>query len=130
VTLGATQPGIFLTGTASQGAILNVSNQVVTSSNPATAGDVIVIFCTGLGPTAPTVTAGQPSPNSAIVTIPATVTIGGVSATVQFAGLSPGFAGLYQVNVVVPPGVTVGSTVPVVIMQNGIASNTATIAVH
>lgn len=130
VTLGATQPGIFLIGTASQGAILNVANQVVDAGNPATAGDVIVIYCTGLGPTAPTVTTGQPSPNQAIVTIPATVTIGGVAASVQFAGLSPGFAGLYQVNAVVPMGAAAGSAVPVVITQNGIASNTATIAVH
>jgi uncharacterized protein (TIGR03437 family) len=131
VTLGETQPGIFMTGTASQGAILNVSNQVVNANNPATAGDVIVIFCTGLGPTAPTVTTGQQSPQGqTIVTIPATVTIGGVNAPVQFAGLAPGFVGLYQVNAVVPAGLTVGSAVPVVISQNGVASNSATIAVH
>jgi uncharacterized protein (TIGR03437 family) len=130
VTLGATQPGIFVTGAASQGAILNVSNQIVNPNNPATAGDIIVIYCTGLGPTAPTVTTGQPSPNQAIVTIPATVTIGGVAATVQFAGLTPSFVGLYQVNVVVPTGVTAGPAVPVVITQNGIGSNAATIAVH
>jgi uncharacterized protein (TIGR03437 family) len=131
VTLGATQPGIFMTAPAPQGAILNISNQVVNSNNPATAGDVLVIYCTGLGPTAPTVTTGQQAPpGQTIVTIPATVTIGGVAATVQFAGLSPGFVGLYQVNVVVPSGVTVGPAVPVVISQDGIASNTATIAVH
>ena len=57
-------------------------------------------------------------------------TIGGIAATVQFAGLSPGYVGLYQVNVVVPKGVTVGPAVPVVITQNGISSNMATIAIH
>ena len=36
-----------------------------------------------------------------------TVTIGGMNATVQFAGLTAGFVGLYQVNAVVPSGVTV-----------------------
>jgi uncharacterized protein (TIGR03437 family) len=77
------------------------------------------------------VTTGQPSPpGQTIVTIPATVTIGGVNATVQFAGLSAGFVGLYQVNAVVPAGLTVGPAVPVVISQNGVASNTATIAIH
>ncbi|GEM_PF-575331 len=130
VTLGAAQPGIFLTGTASQGAILNAKNVLVDSNAPATAGDVIVIFCTGLGPTAPTVTTGQPSPAKAIVTTPATVMVGGMNATVQFAGLAPGFVGLYQVNAVVPTGVPAGPAVAVVITQNGISSNSATIAVH
>jgi len=47
---------------------------------------------------------------------PATVTIGGVTVTqVLFAGPAPGFTGLYQVNVVVPQGITSGSAVPVII---------------
>ena len=48
-----------------------------------------------------------------------TVTIGGVDAPVPFAGLAPGFAGLYQVNAVVPAGVTPGNDVPVVLSVSG-----------
>jgi uncharacterized protein (TIGR03437 family) len=59
-----------------------------------------------------------------------TVTIGGVSAKVQFSGLTPGFAGLYQVNVQVPDGVSPGDAVPVVVTIGGVSSNTATIAVE
>jgi uncharacterized protein (TIGR03437 family) len=58
------------------------------------------------------------------------VTIGGVPATVQFAGLAPGFAGLYQVNVQVPTGVAPGDAVPVSLSIGGVAANTATIAIQ
>jgi uncharacterized protein (TIGR03437 family) len=126
IVVGAAHPGIFI-ASGTQGAILNVANQVVNSSNPATAGDVIVIFCTGLGATNPANVTGQPATSGKAVLQPA-VTIGGVSAGVQYAGVSPGFVGLYQVNVAVPSGVATGGPVPVVITQNGIASNVATIA--
>lgn len=46
-----------------------------------------------------------------------TVTIGGISATVDYSGLAPGFVGLCQVNADVPQGVLPGSSVPVVICR-------------
>jgi uncharacterized protein (TIGR03437 family) len=58
------------------------------------------------------------------------VTIGGQPAVVQFAGLTPGFAGLYQVNVQIPAGVTPSASVPLVISQDGVPSNTVTLAVR
>jgi adhesin/invasin len=58
------------------------------------------------------------------------VTIGGVPAQVLFAGLTPGFAGLYQVNALVPAGVTPGSQVSIVITAAGQQSKTVTIAVR
>ena len=48
----------------------------------------------------------------------------------QFAGLAPGFVGLYQVNVVVPPGVAPGPEVELTLTQNGVPSNTVTLAVR
>ena len=60
----------------------------------------------------------------------AAVTIGGVSAPAIFSGLSPGFVGLYQVNVQVPLNAPVGNAVPVVLSIGGAASNTVTIAVQ
>ena len=93
-------------------------------------GGVIQIFATGLGPVNPTVKTGEASPSNppATVTSAVTCTVGGVSAPVQFAGLAPGFVGLYQVNVAIPAGVT--GTVPVVLTQGGVASNTVTIVVR
>jgi len=45
---------------------------------------------------------------AAQVVTPVTVTIGGVQTTVEFAGLAPGFVGLYQVNVRLPEGLAGG----------------------
>ena len=58
------------------------------------------------------------------------VTIGGVPAQVDFSGLAPGFAGLYQVNAVVPAGVTPGNDVPVVLSVAGQTSPPVTMAVQ
>jgi uncharacterized protein (TIGR03437 family) len=61
---------------------------------------------------------------------PVTATIGGQSATVNYAGLTPGFPGLYQVNAVVPNGIAPGSQVPVILMTAGQTSPVVTIAVR
>jgi uncharacterized protein (TIGR03437 family) len=58
------------------------------------------------------------------------VTIGGVPTAVSFSGLAPGFAGLYQVNVQVPPSAPTGGGVAVVLAIGGVASNTVTVAVE
>ena len=87
---------------------------------------MLVIYCAGLGPVAPAVKSGYPAPSSILsrAKAPVAVTIGGQPAQVQFAGLAPGFAGLYQVNAVVPGGVTPGSQVPVVVSVAGASSST------
>lgn len=71
-------------------------------TRPAITGETILFFGTGFGPTNPTVSAGSTfagaAPLAAATAL--SVQIGGVAATVQFAGLvSPG---LYQFNAVVP----------------------------
>ena len=134
VTVGPAHPGIFIaaeTGAPNQGAILNASSQAVDAAHPASVGDVIVIYCTGLGTTVPFVATGTAAPGSTTLNVPVTVSIGGIPATaVAYAGLAPGYVGLYQINVNIPTGVTVSSLVPVIITQNGIASNSVTIAMH
>jgi uncharacterized protein (TIGR03437 family) len=67
-------------------------------------GEVILVYATALGQVAPPVDAGTAAPLSPLsrTVAPVTAQIGGVNAPVQFAGLAPGFAGLYQVNVLVP----------------------------
>jgi uncharacterized protein (TIGR03437 family) len=114
------QPGIFLAG--SNGIIIKFSNgQLVSAQNPARANDVLVIFTTSLGLTNPPVATGVAAIAAEAVVL-ASVTIGGVPATVSYAGLTPSLVGLYQVNVIVPPGVTPGPA-EVVVTQNGIPSN-------
>jgi uncharacterized protein (TIGR03437 family) len=55
--------------------------------------------------------------------LPVTVTIGGVQLPVDYAGLTPGYVGLYQVNVHLGANVPTGDNLAVVFTQNGIASN-------
>ena len=120
-SIAPAQPGIFISG--ENAAILNASFQLVTSQNPVRAGDTIQIFCTGLGAVDVAVETGAPGPSFSTVEVPVTVTIGGINAAVAFQGLAPNFVGLYQVNVVVPAGVTPGNAVPLVLTQNGIVAN-------
>ena len=79
----------------------------------------------------PTGAAALQSPLSIVmpITYP-TATVGGVAAFVSFAGLAPGFIGLYQVNVQVPQGVAAGNSVPVVLSTGATLSNTVTISVR
>jgi uncharacterized protein (TIGR03437 family) len=136
ITVAAARPGIFTISQdgKGQGVIMDVANRLVDSGNPAKAGDIVVIYCTGLGATNPAARSGEaapgpPSPLAKVVT-PVSVTIGGQAAVVQFAGLTPGYAGLYQVNVQIPAGITPGSAVPLVLSQDGVPSNTVTLAVR
>ena len=102
-----------------------------TPANPAHAGDALLIFCTGLGAVSPSVTAGSIAPSSppAKIDNPITVSIGGHNAAVSFAGLAPGFVGLYQVNVTVPDGIAAANDVPVEMTEAGASSAPVTIAV-
>ncbi len=88
---------------------------------PAKPGDVLSIYGVGFGATSPSVPPGILATAAASTTGTPTVTIGGVTAAVLYAGLAPGFAGLYQVNLTVPMGVQSGNQ-PIVIQVNGGAS--------
>ena len=91
--------------------------------NPAVRNAPISIFCTGLGPVTPPVASGTAAPASPLsrTTQTPTVRIGGIAATVLYSGLAPGFAGLYQVNVLVPAEAPAGSAD--VVMEAGGASS-------
>jgi uncharacterized protein (TIGR03437 family) len=104
----------------SSAAILRASNnQLVTPSNPVHRTDTLIIYATGLGRTSPEIPAGTPAPTDELVgvQIPPVVTIGGVPVTVEFAGLTPGQIGVYQINIRVNGRVPLGLSVPLVISQ-------------
>ena len=54
----------------------------------------------------------------------------GIAVEPLFVGLTPGFVGLYQVNVVVPGGLAAGNAVPVALGTNDVQSNRVNIAVQ
>jgi uncharacterized protein (TIGR03437 family) len=77
---------------------------------PVSAGDVIVLYCSGLGAVNPPVPAGSQTPLAPLsyTANDVTVSIGGVPQKALFAGLTPTYAQLYQVNVTVPTGLPPG----------------------
>ena len=104
-------------------AALDTSNKVITPGNAAVRGQVVELFANGLGPVTNQPATGDPAPSTTLAKTQTTpiVKIGGADATVQFSGLAPGFAGLYQLNVVVPPGINPGVQ-PVIITIGGKSS--------
>jgi|GEM_PF-3196199 len=101
-------------------------------SQPAKLGGVVTLFANGLGPVDPEVLSGTNSLDALrSATVPVTVTVGGAEAQVLFAGLTPEFVGLYQINIIIPFGVVPGDEVPVVVTQGGVTSRAdVTIAVR
>ena len=136
VDVGPAEPAIFSYPApgdpATQGAIVNGLTYVVAQpGTAATVGDPIAIFCTGLGAVdqnIPDGTGAPGSPPANTVVLP-TVTIGGLPAKVAFSGLTPGSVGLYQINLLVPTGITPGNQVPVVVSIDGQTSPPLTLAV-
>ncbi len=149
---------ILVTGTAPRlltkyppyGAIVNAADGSLTDpstvvdavfkTHPAKPGDTIIIYAIGLGATTPAALAGQPAndgtPGKPLQTIPnVQVTFGGgfagraVTVASAFTGLTPTASGLYQLNVVIPPDVTLGPSVPVSILVNGVQSNNVNLAI-
>ena len=92
-------------------------------ANPAKRGDTIVIYGTGMGAVAPS---GVLSGTVALVS----ATLSGNYLPVAFAGLAPGFVGLYQVNVTIPSSTAPGLAQSLILSQNGQSSNTVILALQ
>ena len=116
-------PTFFALGGNSVAAEHATTGQVVTSSNPAVIGEYISFFGTGLGST-------YSSNGLSIAQTTPAVSIGGLPATVTFAGRAPGFVGLDQIDVQIPSGVQTGSSVSVVMSSGNRSSNTVLLAVQ
>ncbi|MGI8744243.1 MAG: hypothetical protein ACR2NN_17045 [Bryobacteraceae bacterium] len=100
VTIKPVAPALFAP-------ILNQNGTLNTPDNPAARGQTIVLFGTGLG-------AAQ---------TPVKVLLQGAELTPAFAGLAPGFIGLYQINVLVPLATAPGLNVLLTLRQDQATSN-------
>jgi uncharacterized protein (TIGR03437 family) len=134
LVIAAAQPGVFTLNQQGSGQGVIFKSDGVTLAdvnNPATVGETVVIYCTGLGAVNPPVAEGMPAPSSPLshTVNQVTVSIGGQDAIVDFSGLTPGYPGLYQVNARVPNGVS-GSSVPVTVSVTGQTSPQVTMAVQ
>jgi uncharacterized protein (TIGR03437 family) len=123
-----TAPGIYAQNSqgVGPGAILNQDYSVNQSSKPAPKGSVVAVYMTGEGFTIGAVD-GAIATGLLAPVLPVSATVGGVPATVYYAGTSPGIVtGAMQVNVLIPASAPSGAAVPIVITLGTGASAAST----
>lgn len=122
-------PGLFVAA-ANRASALNGDLSPHTPATPIPAGGYVILFITGEGPVTPLLPDGTAAPASplSLINAPVQVTIGGQTAQVTFQGVAPGFAGLAQINAIVPSGLAPGDQ-PVFVSVGGVPSNAALITV-
>ena len=109
-------PAIFTqTGTgAGPAAAVNADSTVNSFSSPAPVNSVLMVFGTGFGLTQTPLADGQVATDAAQLALPVSATIGGVAATVLYAGAAPGqIGGLTQINILIPDGLLSNPNVPI-----------------
>jgi uncharacterized protein (TIGR03437 family) len=124
VSVSAVAPAIFLLGDGVTAAVENQDYSINSLSNPLSRGQTLIIYCTGLG----AVAADQSGLSR--TTAPVTAIVNGVELPAAYAGLTPGFTGLYQVNVPIPAATPPGSGVSLTLKQGGQLSNTVNISLQ
>jgi uncharacterized protein (TIGR03437 family) len=106
VTLVDAAPALFQTA-AGYAIAAHEDNSLIAPGSPAQAGEIIVVYACGLGRTQPNPVPGVIPQNAAVIQrlSDLQVYLGGTAidpASIQYAGLTPGSAGLYQINLVLP----------------------------
>jgi uncharacterized protein (TIGR03437 family) len=90
-------------------------------SRRANPGDLLTFYGVGFGPVTPNIPAGQVVQQLNTNGLPSfQLSIEGIPATVQYAGLAPNAIGLYQFNVYVPATVTASDAAPVTFSVGGV----------
>jgi len=125
VPVAATAPGIatVLQSGIGLGAIQHANGTPISATSPALRGETIVIYATGLGQVTPSVADGFPAPggpNLAKTNSVLTVYVNGVcgnapncdASNIGYQGLTPTYAGLYQINLTIPLNTPPGLAVP------------------
>jgi uncharacterized protein (TIGR03437 family) len=116
-SLALAAPGIYSQNAegVGPGAILNQDYSINLPSKPAAKGSVVAVYMTGEGYT-PGAVDGAIATATLSPVLPVTATVGGIPATVRYAGTSPGIVtGATQVNVLIPANAPSGAAVPIVI---------------
>ena len=115
VTLQNAAPAMFQYPAGSAIAT-HLDGSLVSTTAPATAGEVVTLWATGLGNTIPELEDGALPPNIQWLSQLSQfeVQINGAaldSTAILYAGVAPGYAGLYQVNVQLPAPLTANSEI-------------------
>ena len=115
--------GPYIAAIHANGSYIGPTSLYAGLTTPAQPGETIVMYANGFGSTSIPVVSGSETQSGTLSPMPV-ITIGGVAATVTFAGLvSPGE---FQFNVVVPPSLANGDQ-PAMAMYNGFATQAGTL---
>jgi uncharacterized protein (TIGR03437 family) len=120
------------------GAITHANGSLVSAGSPAVRGETVVIYLTGLGQVSPGVADGTAAKGLNTSNTVQTIYINGVCANapncdasnITYQGLTPGYAGLYQINVTIPLGASPGSAVPLAILTTNGFTDMVDIAIQ
>jgi uncharacterized protein (TIGR03437 family) len=110
VKVRAAAPGLFTFLTHTDFTLVGRGD--LQGSTPARPGEIVLLFGTGFGATAPAVFAGELPDFAARVVLPTRAWLGDVELPgylLRYVGLAPGFAGLYQINLELPDDLPVGN---------------------
>jgi len=113
--------GRYAVATRQDYSLVGPTSLFANATTPAKPGEVVILWGTGFGPTTPATPADEIVAGAAYDAQAPVVTIGGIQAQVIGAALSPGFAGLYQIAVVIPPTAPSGD-LPIMAALNGVQS--------
>jgi len=103
VRIAEAAPAVFRVGRVP--AVVRLTGTLVSDQAPAQPGETLTIYLTGLGrPEGQSPDSGSPAPAAPLLLArgPVQIFVGEQSITPLFAGLTPGFAGLYQINLTLP----------------------------
>jgi uncharacterized protein (TIGR03437 family) len=121
ITLAATAPNLF---PSTGGYILaenwNNANALITADAPAKGGDTVILFATGLGAVQIALGPYDIPANADLIVNPSAlqVLLNGTPMDpiyIKYAGLTPGFAGLYQINLLLPMDIAPDPQIQVVL---------------
>jgi uncharacterized protein (TIGR03437 family) len=118
-----TSASFFVFGGGPYVAAVHTGGGLVGTGTPAKPGETIMIYANGFGPTDTPVASGAVTQSGNLTPKPV-VQIGGVTATVEFAGLV--YPGEFQFNVVVPPTLTNGDQ-PITATYGGLPTPSGTL---
>jgi uncharacterized protein (TIGR03437 family) len=138
VPVAATSPGIYaypaLNGIG-PGAIIHATGPqigtVVSAASPATSGEIVSIYLTGLG-----AVKNPPADGTAVKDANSTmlgniaVYVAGLQAQVSYSGLAPNYPGLYQLNVTLPAPLPASGALPLAILTDNAYHDQITIQVQ
>jgi uncharacterized protein (TIGR03437 family) len=92
--------GPYVAAEHANGSLIGPTTLYPGASTPAKPGEIVMLYANGFGTTSAPVVSGSSAQGGTLSTYPV-IKIGGIAATVQYAGLV--FPGEFQFNVVVPP---------------------------